>query len=89
MTVCNVDMWLNGVILTSVGSSLLMVSIILKSAMKTVQAEFRMKDKLDIASKLKTQSSAPEPEFQKTNIVDIESNIVKRHPFKPKSNLTF
>lgn len=51
MPTCNVDMWMNGVILTGVGSGLLIVSAILKSAMKSIKAEYRFSEKIEIQAK--------------------------------------
>jgi hypothetical protein len=53
MPVCNVDMWFNGVILTSVGSAILIMSIILKNTTKSIQLEYRHSEKIEIAKALK------------------------------------
>lgn len=52
MPTCNVDMWVNGVILTSVGSGLLIVSAILRGAMKSVKDEYKYSDRIEMKEKL-------------------------------------
>ena len=65
MSVCNLDMWLNGVILTSIGSGLLVTAIVIKTAMKSTQEEKKYADQID--TKLKTMEQA-----------DIENSVERR-----------
>jgi hypothetical protein len=52
MTVCNIDMWINGVILSSVGSGLLLVSFILKTVTKSIKEEYRYSDRIEMKAKM-------------------------------------
>ena len=49
---CNVDLWMNGVILSSVGSGLIITALVMKNAMKHVQKEKDTKDTVNIKAKL-------------------------------------
>lgn len=70
MTVCNLDMWLNGVILTSIGSGLFVTAIIIKTAMKSMQEENKYADQID--TKLKMMA---EPDIE--NSVDKKNTIIR------------
>ena len=49
---CNVDLWMNGVILSSVGSGLIITALVMKNSMKHVQKEKDTKSTVDIKAKL-------------------------------------
>lgn len=49
---CNVDLWMNGVILSSVGSGLIITALVMKNAMKHVQKEKDTKSTVNIKAKL-------------------------------------
>lgn len=65
MTVCNLDMWLNGVILTSIGSGLFVTAIVIKTAMKSIQEENKYADQIDTKLKIMEQP-------------DIENSVEKK-----------
>lgn len=49
---CNVDLWMNGVILSSVGSGLIITALVMKNSMKHVQKEKDTKSTVNIKAKL-------------------------------------
>lgn len=69
MVVCNMSMWINGVILTSIGSGLLFTAIVLKSSLRYVQEEMKFTEQVDIGIKLKS-SELPE-EVERLPIVRV------------------
>lgn len=70
MTVCNLDMWLNGVILTSIGSGLLVTAMIIKTAMKSTQEGKKYADQID--TKLKMMA---EPDIENS----VDNPVVKKN----------
>lgn len=49
---CNVDLWMNGVILSSVGSGLIITALVMKNSMKHVQKEQNTENTVNIKAKL-------------------------------------
>jgi len=63
-------MWLNGVILTSIGSGLLVTAMIIKTAMKSTQEGEKYADQID--TKLKMMA---EPDIE--NSVDKKNTVIR------------
>ena len=49
---CNVNLWFNGVLLTSIGSGLLITAYVMKSSMKHVQKEQKADEEVNIKATL-------------------------------------
>jgi len=77
MTVCNLDMWLNGVILTSIGSGLLVTAMIIKTAMKSTQEEKKYADQIDTKLKLVAESDIENSVDKKETI--IRARVIPTH----------
>jgi hypothetical protein len=77
MTVCNLDMWLNGVILTSIGSGLLVTAMIIKTSMKSTQEEKKYADQIDTKLKLMAESDIENSVEKKETI--IRARVIPKH----------
>ena len=51
-------MWINGVILTSIGSGLLFTAVVLKASLRYVQEETKFAEQVDIGIKLNSVTAA-------------------------------
>ena len=49
---CNVNLWFNGVLLTSIGSGLLITAYVMKSSMKHAQKEQKADEEVNIKATL-------------------------------------
>ena len=76
MTVCNLDMWLNGVILTSIGSGLFVTAIMIKTAMKGTQEEKKYADQVDTKLKMMAETDIENTIEKKTVI---RARLIPKH----------
>jgi len=70
-------MWLNGVILTSIGSGLLVTAMIIKTAMKSTQEEKKYADQIDTKLKLIAESDIENSVDKKETI--IRARVIPTH----------